>query len=56
MKTYFEHQKLNIEGIFLMQSWESFWGRPGYGAPREGKMPHKENLMKILYYPDQEKV
>ncbi len=39
-----------------MQSWESFWGRPGYGAPREGKMPHKENLMKILYYPDQEKV
>ena len=23
----------------------------GYGAPREGKGPQKENLMKILHYP-----
>ena len=23
---------------------------PGFGAPREGKGPQKENLMKILHY------
>ena len=33
------------------QRWDTFWGRPGYGAPREGKGPQKENLMKILHYP-----
>ena len=32
------------------QSWESFWGRPGYGAPRE--LTQKENLMKMLHYPN----
>ena len=31
------------------QSWEKFWGRPGYGAPRD--TAHKENLMKMLHYP-----
>jgi len=32
------------------QSWEKFWGRPGYGAPRESAQ--KENLMKMLHYPE----
>ena len=32
------------------QSWETFWGRPGYGAPRE--VVQKGNLMKMLHYPD----
>ena len=27
---------------------------PGFGAPREGKGPQKENLMKILHYPNTE--
>ena len=36
------------------QSWESFWGRPGYGAPRANTQ--KENLMKILHYPEIQKV
>lgn len=35
------------------QSWETFWGRPGYGAPQDGKGPQKENLMKLLHYPTQ---
>lgn len=35
------------------QSWDTFWGRPGYGAPREGKGTQKENLMKMLHYPAQ---
>ena len=33
------------------QSWETFWGRPGNGAPRDKSQ--KENLMKMLHYPDQ---
>ncbi len=33
------------------ESWEQFWGRPGYGAPREGSRVQKENLMKLLHYP-----
>ncbi|XP_023341487.1 uncharacterized protein LOC111711377 [Eurytemora carolleeae] len=35
------------------ESWDSFWGRPGYGAPR-GQQGHnnKENLMKMLHYPN----
>ena len=32
------------------QSWETFWGRPGYGAPRE--VVQKGNLMKMLHYPE----
>ena len=32
------------------QSWETFWGRPGYGAPRDSAQ--KENLMKMLHYPE----
>ena len=36
------------------QSWDSFWGRPGYGAPRD--QTHRENLMKNLYFGDNNKV
>ena len=32
------------------ESWGSFWGRPGCGAPKDST--HKENLMKMLHYPD----
>lgn len=42
-----EEQKKHFE------NWETFWGRPGYGAPRAGKGPQKENLMRILHYPTQ---
>ena len=38
------------------QQWDTFWGKPGYGAPREGKYTQKENLMKILHYPQTNKV
>merc|ERR1711962_1303844 len=31
------------------QSWETYWGRPGNGAPRDSVQ--KENLMKMLHYP-----
>jgi len=34
------------------ESWESFWGRPGNGAPRDSVQ--KENLMKMLHYADTE--
>ena len=34
------------------ESWESFWGRPGNGAPRDSVQ--KENLMKMLHYNDLE--
>ena len=34
------------------QVWDKFWGRPGYGAPRQTGQ-HKENLMKMLHYPKQ---
>ncbi|XP_059098913.1 uncharacterized protein LOC131893000 isoform X2 [Tigriopus californicus] len=40
-----EEQKRHFE------SWERFWGKPGYGAPRDGRN-QKENLMKILHYPE----
>jgi len=30
--------------------WDTYWGRPGYGAPKP-QGPQKENLMKILHYP-----
>ena len=36
------------------QSWDTFWGRPGYGAPRDHT--HRENLMKNLYFGDNNKV
>eukprot|EP00096_Caligus_rogercresseyi_P010933 TRINITY_DN4138_c0_g1_i2.p1 TRINITY_DN4138_c0_g1~~TRINITY_DN4138_c0_g1_i2.p1 ORF type:complete len:446 (-),score=86.16 TRINITY_DN4138_c0_g1_i2:459-1796(-) len=32
------------------ESWGTFWGRPGYGAPKDGRGPQKENLMKLLHY------
>ena len=35
------------------QSWDTFWGRPGYGAPRDSIM--KENLIKNLYFADDKK-
>ena len=35
------------------QAWDKFWGRPGYGAPRQAGVAHKENLMKMLHYPAQ---
>ena len=38
MQTHFEH-------------FDGYWGRPGCGAPWEGRGPQKENLMKILHYP-----
>ena len=44
-----EEQKRHFE------SWETFWGRPGAGAPREGRV-QKENLMKLLHYPETNKV
>ena len=34
------------------QQWDTFWGRPGYGAPRQAG-PQKENLMRSLHYPAQ---
>lgn len=40
-----EQQKRHYE------SWDSFWGRPGYGAPKHGG-GQKGNLMKMLHYPD----
>ena len=33
---------------------QTFWGRPGNGAPRD--QAHKENLMKMLHFGAQEKV
>ena len=39
-----EQQKRHFE------SWETFWGRPGYGAPRG--VVQKGNLMKMLHYPE----
>ena len=39
-----EQQKRHFE------SWETFWGRPGYGAPKNNTT--KGNLMKMLHYPD----
>ena len=44
-----EQQKRHFE------SWETFWGRPGAGAPKEGRV-QKENLMKLLHYPETNKV
>ncbi|XP_071746149.1 uncharacterized protein [Lepeophtheirus salmonis] len=44
-----EQQKRHFE------SWETFWGRPGYGAPKDGRGPQKENLMKLLHYSTTEK-
>ena len=31
------------------QSWQTFWGRPGCGAPRD--TINKENLLAMLHYP-----
>ena len=35
------------------QSWDTFWGRPGYGAPRDST--NRENLMKNLYFAEENK-
>merc|ERR550517_224835 len=32
------------------KAWQTFWGRPGYGAPRNSLQ--KENLMKMLHFQD----
>ena len=40
-----EQQKRHFE------SWESFWGSPGYGAPKPAGTT-KGNLMKMLHYPE----
>lgn len=51
-ETQFAKRSLEAEQqMHHFQHWDTFWGRPGYGAPREGKGPQKENLMKILHYP-----
>ena len=39
-----EQQKRHFE------SWETFWGRPGYGAPKPNTT--KGNLMKMLHFPE----
>ena len=31
------------------ECWESYWGRPGNGAPRN--VANKENLIKMLHFP-----
>ena len=41
------------------RAWDNFWGRPGYGAPRQEQgntVAHKENLMKMLHYPQQVRI
>jgi len=45
--------KFQAEQMRHFENWETFWGRPGYGAPRAGKGSQKENLMKILHFPAQ---
>jgi len=53
-KYEYQHAKRKFEEEQQMnhfQHWDTFWGRPGYGAPQRGKGPQKENLMKILHYP-----
>ena len=35
------------------QQWDTFWGRPGYGAPRDSIL--KENLIKNLYFAEEGK-
>ena len=42
----------NVQQKQHFESWESFWGRPGNGAPRDSVQ--KENLMKMLHYADTE--
>ena len=36
------------------QQWDTFWGRPGFGAPTE-RGAQKENLMRNLHYPTAQK-
>ena len=48
-----EKRKMDDERMqHHFQSFDTYWGRPGYGAPKETGIP-KENLMKILHYPTQ---
>ena len=49
-----ERRKVDDEKMAShFEQFDGYWGRPGYGAPIEGKGPQKENLMKILHYPTQ---
>ena len=49
-----EKRKVDDEKMAAhFQQFDGYWGRPGYGAPMEGKGSQKENLMKILHYPSQ---
>ena len=48
-----ERRKMDDERMqHHFQSFDTYWGRPGYGAPKESGI-QKENLMKILHYPTQ---
>ena len=48
-----EKRKMDDERMqHHFQSFDTYWGRPGYGAPKESGV-QKENLMKILHYPSQ---
>lgn len=47
------YEIITIVKFFIsLQVWDKFWGRPGYGAPRQSGQ-NKENLMKMLHYPKQ---
>ena len=48
-----EKRKMDDERMqHHFQSFDTYWGRPGYGAPKQSGV-QKENLMKILHYPSQ---
>ena len=44
--------KYGLFFLMFLKVWDKFWGRPGYGAPRQSGQ-NKENLMKMLHYPKQ---
>ena len=49
-----EKRKVDDEKMAAhFHQFDGYWGRPGYGAPMEGKGAQKPNLMKILHYPTQ---
>lgn len=45
-----KHRMEEEQQMRHFQHWDTYWGRPGYGAPKP-QGPQKENLMKILHYP-----